>query len=195
MHTLKEILNPNQSLLLIAIFWLCALSAITQENHSEQEAEHSEHGEDFKKHRLALVFGNTHIPAGTAEQGRQGTLIAASWGLDYEFWFNRKWAIGLHSDIELLSYFIENDNHQGLEREYPFVSTLVVVYNPWKTLSLYAGPGVELETHENFYVTRVGFEYGIELPGHWEFSPGMSYDNKEGDFDAWTFGMAISKRF
>jgi len=159
------------------------------------KAQHEEEHEEFKHHRVALFMGNSHIPAGDPAIGRTGTIIVPTWGLDYEFWFNHQLALGWYSDIEIQSYVINSDNHQDLEREYPIITSVVLVYVPWKTLSIYVGPGLEIERNESFFVTKIGVEYGIELPNHWDLAPGISYDNKEGEFDAWSFGFSIGKKF
>ncbi len=158
-------------------------------------AQVEEESDRFKRHRLALFFGNAHVPAGDPAIDRSETIIVATWGLDYEYWFNPKWALGIYNDIELQAYFVNNDNVTDLKREYPFITSLVLVYVPWKTLSVYAGPALEIERNKNFYVTKIGIEYAFELPNHWDLAPGLSYDSKEGEYGTWSFGFSLGKKF
>ena len=149
----------------------------------------------FKRHRVALFLGNAHVPAGNPDTGRNGAIIAATWGLDYEYWFHPKWAFGIYNDIELRTYVVNNGNIIDLEREYPFITSLVLVYVPWKTFSIYAGPALEIERNQNFYVTKIGMEYAFELPNNWDLAPGLSYDSKEGEYGTWSFGFSLGKKF
>lgn len=155
------------------------------ENHATQER-------PFPHHRIALLLGHTHVPANTDGDG----IFIPSWGLDYEYWFNRNWGLGLHTDLELQSFVIENGNEDILEREYPLVITLDALYNPWKGLVIQLGPGYEFERNEGFYLIRLGLEYEIEI-GHqyWDLSPSVFYDNRFGAYDAWSIALGVGKRF
>ena len=153
-----------------------------------------EEPEVFKNHRISLVIGHTHVPAGNPEVGRSGSVIVPSWGLDYEYWFTHRWAAGFHTDLELVSYVVDNEERQELEREQPVIISIVGLFKPIPQLVLYMGPGVELEQNESFFVYRFGLEYEFEFGDHWDLSPGIFYDNKQGVYDAWAFGLAVGKR-
>ena len=90
---------------------------------------------------------------------------------------------------------VDNSERQELERERPVILSLVFQFKPIHSLVIYAGPGVELEKHENFFVYRFGVEYEFEIGEDWDLSPGIFYDNKEGVFDTWSFGLGVAKRF
>ena len=159
-----------------------------------QESDKSEYKE-FKHQRISLVIGHTHVPKGSPDAGTSGAVIVPSWGFDYEYWFNDKWGLGLHNDLELLTYVVDNNELGELKRERPVIVSMVGLFNPIYNLVVYIGPGIELEKHESFFVYRVGLEYEFEINESWELSPGVFYDNKEGLFDTWSIGLSVAKKF
>ena len=58
-----------------------------------------------------------------------------------------------------------------------------------------AGPGIELEKEENFYVVRTGLEYELELGSHWDVSPTIFYDSRIDAYDTFSIGIGIGKHF
>jgi hypothetical protein len=151
--------------------------------------------EEFKHNRASIVLGHTHIPKGVPAVPDGGSVIVASWGLNYEYWFNRKWAIGLHNDMEIATYIIEDANGNIIERSRPIIVSLVGVYNVWQGLEIIAGLGREFEEHENYWVYRFGLEYEIEIGNNWDLAPALVFDAKENLYDSWTIGIVIGKRF
>lgn len=67
---------------------------------AQEHQEKSNHNID-KHHRLALMISHTHIPGGIPSDTSITALIVPSWGLNYEYWFNHQWAVGLHNDMEI----------------------------------------------------------------------------------------------
>lgn len=146
----------------------------------------------FPHFRIAGLIGHTFIP--TTPNGHDRTIIP-SWGFDIEYWFNHKWAIGLHNDMEIQSFVIERGQDEFLEREYPLVLTLDALYNIKDGLVLQLGPGYEIEKNENFFLVRAGLEYEIEMKHHWDISPTIFYDTRFEANDTWTIALGIGKRF
>ena len=179
----------NRLLPLIAVL-LVATTAWSQEITHQATAEHSDH-EQFRHFRVAALIGHTFVP--TPQSSRH--LAIASWGLDLEYWFNRKWGLGLHNDFELQHFIIMEGDGEELERDYPVVLTLDLLFKPWKGLVFLIGPGYEFEKNENFFLVRAGVEYEIDLPNHWDLSPSFFYDTRRGAYDTWTFSLAVGKRF
>jgi len=157
-------------------------------------AQEVEESEIFKHHRVAVMISQTHIPKGFQSGGASGSLIVPSWGLNYEYWINRKWAIGLHNDMEITTYIIEDENGAELERSRPLIIALVGIYNPWKGLEFVLGFGREFEENKKFWVYRFGLEYEIEIGGHWDIAPALVFDIKENLYDSWTIGLAVGRR-
>lgn len=161
----------------------------------QQEFNQSEHHETPARHRFGVAIGQTYVPAGNLSEGGRSFLVVPTWALEYEYWFKERWAVGYHADVEIMNYVIKRGMDQELERESPVVMTIIGMYKIYKNLILYAGPGVELEKNENFFVYRVGLSYEIELPGHWDISPGLIYDNKQGIYDSWSLMLSVGKHF
>ncbi len=153
--------------------------------HQKIETDHQEEAEhhSFKPHKLAVIISHTHVPKGVHSADNQSTLIIPSWGLNYEFWFNPKWALGLHNDMEISTYIIDEGKSSELERERPLIVSLVGIYKPTHHLILLAGGGREFEKNENFWIIRMGIEYEFELNNHWDLAPSLVFDLKEDVYD------------
>lgn len=165
-------------------------AASTETIHS-QNTTHEAAAHHFRPFRVAVLIGHTFIPARHSSE----RLIIPSWGLDLEYWFNPKWGLGLHNDVELQSFIIEKGADEIVEREYPLVITLDALYKPWKGLVLQLGPGYELERTENYFLVRFGLEYEFDLPGHWDIAPTFFYDTREKVYDTWSIALGVGKRF
>ena len=171
---------------LIGLFFIFPFVSIAQEHDIEE----------FNKHnRVSIVMGHTHVPKGVPAAPGGGSIIVASWGLNYEYWFNKKWGIGLHNDMEIATYLIESSDGSQIQRSRPVIISLVGIYNPWKGLEFLAGVGREFEEHHDFWVYRFGVEYEIEIGNHWDLAPAFVVDIKENLYDSFTIGLVIGKRF
>src|SRR5215467_7947284 len=146
-------------------------------------------------HRITVGLGHTHLANGKTEDGSKGWVAVPSWSLNYDYWISNKWAIGLQTDLVLEKFIIEKDNGQELEREKPFAIVPVGVFKPYKHFSFIAGAGIELAKEENLGLTRLGAEYGCELPKKWEAGVGLVWDAKWGHYDSWTLEFSFSKSF
>lgn len=176
----------------ISIKWLIWLFFILPFTSFGQDHE----GEEFNKHnRVSIVMGHTHIPKGVPSVANGGSIIVPSWGLNYEYWFSQKWALGMHNDMEIATYIIEDNTGGTIERSRPIIVSLLGIYNPWKGLEFLAGFGREFEKHHNFWVYRFGIEYELGIGHHWDIAPALTFDIKENLYDSWTLGLVIGKRF
>ncbi len=148
---------------------------------------------DFLHHRLALMIAHTHVPG--AQTGTEGSaVIVPSWALNYEYWLNHQWAVGIHSDMEIATYIIENHESTEIERERPIIISTAGIFKPLHQVLLIAGFGREIEKHQNFWVIRFGVEYEFDLRGGWDLAPALGYDIKESVYDSWTIGLTVGKR-
>ncbi|MCF6359174.1 MAG: hypothetical protein L3J29_00245 [Cyclobacteriaceae bacterium] len=173
-------------ILLVAAFGSLQAQDLTSESEEE---------EVFKHNRLSIIISQTHVPKAFQSSTGDKGIIMPSWGFNYEYWFNRKFALGIHSDMEISTYIIEDENGQELERTRPFIVALVGIYNPWKGLELIGGFGREFEENKNFWMYRIGVEYEIEIGDNWDIAPGLVFDIKEDLYDSWTVGLGVGKRF
>jgi len=153
-----------------------------------QEAEREEHK---PKIRGAIMMANSHVP--NATEGGKKVAIIPTWGFDVDYFFHRRWSVALQGDIKLQSFEVE-ENNVALERTNPFAIAVVVHYHALRHWSFYAGPGYEFESHENFFLVKVGTEYSFEITENFEIALNLIYENKEEVYDAWTFGIAFNKK-
>jgi hypothetical protein len=148
------------------------------------------------KHRVTIVMANSHIPAANKVASQHPVFIVPTWGVNYDYWFTPKWAIGLQNDIVLQHYKIEKKKDQEvIERVDPVTICGVALFRPIPKLTFLAGLGSEIERNENFTVLLVGTEYGIELPSHWEVNFNLTYESKIATYNSWMFGVGFSKHF
>lgn len=190
LHSTKIPFDMKKSLLAF-VFSLGCLLAAGQEGEPTNALHSTEPAETFKHFRASLLIGHTYVPTG--EEPKH--LFVPSWGLDLEYWFNRRWGLGLHNDLELQTFIVEKQEGEQLEREYPLVTTLDVLVKPFKDLVLLIGPGYEFEKKENFALLRAGIEYEFEFGKDWDISPTIFYDTRFDAFDTWSFAVGIGKRF
>jgi len=177
--------EPLRLAITLRVFlWLLVTSPYAYAQESEAE--------EFKpKIRGAIMMANSHVPNAT-EGGKQVAIIPA-WGFDFDYFFHPRWSVALQGDIKLQSFEIE-DNDVALERTNPFALAAVIHYHALRHWSFYVGPGVELEGHKNFFLVKAGTEYGFEVTENFEIALNLIYENKEGVYDAWTFGIAFNKK-
>ena len=178
-------------LLLLSLVWITAVANAQIAPGSEGKEQ-----EEKYRHRISIMMANSHIPNMDGIEGQNNFTIVPTWGLDYDFWLSRKWAIGLHNDFILQQYKIKNDkDHTIVERSFPVGVCAVGIFKPFNHLSFVSGIGKEFEKNESFGMWKLGVEYGFELPKAWELSLNFQYDNKFNAYDSWLFGLGISKLF
>lgn len=137
------------------------------------------------------MLGHTKIKS--SDQGKG--LLIPSWGFDYEYWFNQKWGLGLHTDLELQTFVLtSSDSEEDLVRDYPLVVSLDGLYNPWKGLVLELGGGYEFEPHKGFWLLQLGLEYEMHLHHNWDIFPTLFYDNRFNAYNTWTIAVGVGKR-
>jgi hypothetical protein len=186
---LKIQFNKYNSVGWLLIFMLTVPSFLHAQEDDQQEEQL------FKHHRVAIMLSHTQIPKGIPSVNGNVALVVPSWGLNYEYWFNEKWAIGMHNDMEISNYVIENRNDETLERKFPVILSLVGIYSPWRSLEFILGFGREFEENKKFWVYRFGLEYEFELNNYWDIAPSFVFDVKEDLYNSWTLGVVIGKRF
>jgi hypothetical protein len=150
------------------------------------------HRHSFFPHFRAAAFISHTFISGVVEGSR---VAIPSYGLDLEYWFDEKLGIGLHNDLELETFIVEQNREEYLEREYPVVSSLDLLYRPLKGLVLQIGPGIEIDRNQSFFLFRLGLEYEVELGHHWDLYPTVFYDAREDSYSTLSVGLGVGKRF
>ena len=153
-----------------------------------QEKESEEHK---PKVRAAILMANSHVPYAT--NGGEEVVIIPTWGFDIDYFFHSRWSVALQGDLKLQSFEIEDDQ-AVVKRTNPFALALVLHYHPVRHWSFYAGPGYEFEGHKNLFLVKAGTEYSFEVTENLEIALNLIYENMEGVYDGWTFGVAFNKK-
>ena len=159
---------------------------------SAQEHEQEEREQKTGFFRVSASIGHTYLPKDT--RVGKDVAILPSFGLDIEYWFNHRIGVGFHNDLELLHFQVREEHDIIIERNYPLLITFDVMYQPVPRLTFYFGPGMELEKHENFFVTRIGIEYEIDIRNGWDVHPVLFYDARRDAYDTFSLGLGFGKR-
>ena len=149
--------------------------------------------EEFHRNQVMFGLNHTHVPSGS-QNGEKKWLVLASLSLDYNFWINPRWAVGLHNDVVAENYEVEH-NEVILERKRPITSLLTAVFKPGKHFGYMLGMGGEFAEGETFLVNRLSIEYGHEFGNSWEVNVGLMYDIKWNGYNSYALGIGISKLF
>lgn len=157
-----------------------------------------EHDAETSKHSLSLIISHTQISQGIQSDGDRKWLSLPSWGLNYNYSLNKKWSLGLHTDIIVEDFAVEehlkSSNSQTLERAYPVATALMTTYKPGKHLSFVLGPGAEFAETGSLFLVRAGAEYGWEIGKEWELITLITNDYRFNAFNSWAIGLGVTKR-
>lgn len=176
-------MKKNTTLLILA--FLLTFTSFAQEENEEEENE-------GKIHKVALVFGYTHIPSAFEDGQKEESVFVPTIGLDYFMQFAKGWKIGVVFDLELSNYVVDF-NRENLERENALVTGILVGYEFRNRWSVLLGPGIEFEENKNLFIFRASVEYEFELGEYWGLFPSVNYDFKE-EYSTWSVNIGISKR-
>lgn len=150
-------------------------------------------------HRLTVVMGHTAVPTGLDVDGRRKFLTLASWGLDYDYWFNENWAAGLHTDVVLENFNVEVSENiskdEVLRRRSPLSLVPTGIYKPIDVFSVLLGAGAEVSSSESLALVRLGVDFGWEITEKYEVSFSFVSDFKLEAYNSYTVGIGISRIF
>jgi hypothetical protein len=153
--------------------------------------------EAYTAHSITILIGHTQISQGIQENGNRKWLSLPSWSLNYNYFFNREWAVGLHSDIIVEDFQVEEHLKSGsdkiIERSYPISTALMASYKPLKHFSFLAGLGGEFAENDNFLVARIGVDYSMHINKSLELTASVTNDFKFNAYNAWNIGVGITK--
>jgi hypothetical protein len=174
---------------LIAI--LIATTSFCQEKVLELGLE----GGKISHHQFSFMLSHSYISEGYFFSSRKW-IAAPSFGLDYNYWVKKNLAIGIHTDLIKENFALEEaSGDKIIERSTPFAIVPALTYKPGEHGALILGMGGEFAKEGSFAVTRVGYEYGWELPKKYELAFSLTYDLKWNAYNTWTFGLVVSKFF
>ncbi len=166
--------------------------------HSQTERSNGEDlNEREEKHSLGIVVSHSYISQGIID-GKREWLAAPSFGLNYNYKLNDKWSIGLHNDIIIESFIVENSevSEEILEREFPISNLIVGTYKVTEAFGIALGTGVEWEQNASFALIRIGVDYAVGLRNKSiEVTFSINYDSLINAYDSFNFGLGINKSF
>jgi len=176
-----------------------------EEKHQEQQTD--QHESHHKHHALSASINHTIIFSGIKNGETQTSVNVPSFGLNYTYFFNSKWAVGLHNDIILEDFLVKgesSDDHVTkstdeeiviIERGRPISMALMAIYKPIENLGVMAGAGMEFSKHEDYAVIRFGLEAPVHLAQNWEVYGILTYDIMIDAYTSLTYGIGVIKLF
>jgi hypothetical protein len=183
-------INLNKVVVLSVMLFMVSLQVFSQEATEEGP---------WKRSRVTLAIGHMMMGQGLDDNGKKTWLTVPVWMIDYDYSLSRKWGIGLHNDIITESFKVDGfsfgEEEATIERQRPIASLAVVSFKPGKHATYILGNGGEFSPSGNYFVTQMGLEYAIELPGDWELSPAITYDLKWYAYDSFSISLGIGKKF
>ena len=162
-------------------------------------AQQEQHPKFKSYHTLGFLISHTQINQGIQADGNKKWLSLSSWAINYNYKFSSKWAIGLHNDIVLEDFAVEehlkSSEAEVLQRSYPIASAVMVTYKPGKHFSYMLGSGGEFARTGNLFLVRVGIEYGYDITKDWELNASVTNDIKINAYNSWAVGLGVTKVF
>lgn len=187
-------MNPRKTIITMKNLLTCCLcliicfSALGQEHESNHEEEEFEY-----RHAIGLKISHTNI-INAIEGDDKSVLRVPSWALNYNYLFSERWALGLHTDIIIETFVIEDADEVEVERELPWSTAIVGTWKFAKNFGISAGGGVEWEKNRNFGLIRFGLDYGFHIPSFSiELAGFLNYDILVDGYDAYSIGFGITK--
>ena len=180
--------KTNSQFLILTLFLLLATIGYSQHKHSSQIVSPVLH------HEVEIFIGNSHVPEASIE-GSSATLVLPNIGINYKYWFDDRFAVGLYNNLVTRTFVINSDTHQDLEQKHPVTTTIVGIFRPWKKFNFFAGPGIMIDEDEGLFVIRLGLDYAFSLSNDWYLSPRFIFDNIGGDIESYTLGVSFVKNF
>lgn len=174
--------------LISCILFLFSLACLAQ--HDEKE----EYDEFHPHHTLGVVISHTILSEGVVD-GKKKWLALPSWGLNYNYKFSKKWAIGLHNDFITENFVVEEHSSESIERTHPFASTIVTSFKPGTHFNYMLGFGGEFSEGKNFFLIRLGIEYEHHISKNWELNFEVSNDFKVNAYNSWAIGLGVARVF
>jgi hypothetical protein len=151
--------------------------------------------ENNKRHSLGVMISHATVLTEIAIDGEQRIFWVPTWGILYDFEVSERFALGIHADIFLQSFKIEEKDGEIITRDYPIAVAMVGNYNIFNRLWLSLGGGIELERERNLGLVTVGLEYVVPIQEQWKLTPSLSFDAKIDGYQNWILGLAVARRF
>ncbi|WPR75244.1 hypothetical protein [Algoriphagus sp. NG3] len=161
-----------------------------------QERSDVEETEVEGKHSLSFIIAHARIGQGRDMDGNRQFTTVPSISIDYNYWISPRFAIGVHTDLLNENFFIETaDKGELIERERPIAPVVMGTYKPGKHWSFGLGFGGEFAEGEDYFVTRLGVEYMVEIRNGWGVLGALTQDFRAKAYNVTSIGLGIEKKF
>lgn len=148
-------------------------------------------GNHYNKHFLGLMVGYAWVPHSTEEDGK-AEFIIPSIGIDYTYKFSHRFGLKFVNDVELTSYYIKDKQGELLKREFKYIGAITADIELFKWMSLYTGPGFEIEVHKSFFIYKIGTEITKEFCEGWKAGINTSMDINN-TYQTYSCGLILTK--
>jgi len=150
---------------------------------------------ELKRWRVSLAMSQSLIPTLHTEEGETSTQFIPTNGIEVQYFFTHKFSAKWINEIEFQNYTVKGKDGEHRVRDNAYLSALVLGYEVYDHLGVFAGGGYEFEKNDDLWVVRAGAEYAFELPGDWDITPALMFDYKAHSHTAYTFSLTIGKKF
>ncbi len=151
--------------------------------------------DDFEHNQIGLLLAHTHMREGGVSSGND-RLSVPSFTLFYNYRFNEKFSLGLHTDFIAEQFIVESSGDEEIiERKSPIAPAIMFGYKPGEHFTFLIGGGIDSDSEETLTVMRFDIEYGLEIKDGWEFVSALGYDIRFNAYNSLQFGVGLSKAF
>ena len=171
-----------------ALFFLLGVSSFLCAQELEEE--------NFKRNKLSFLMAYGIIPEHTSEDDKTSNslFIVPTIGVNYNFLFTPKFGLGLHTDVILQKFVVEElKDDLKIERVFPVTTNLMASYRPIENWTFLAGGGVELETNKSYPMICFGVDYGIEINASWELGFSFMFEHRLQAYNSYLLGIGFTK--
>jgi len=169
------------------IFFICLLYSFLPTQAQEQKEQ---------KHAIQFLLAHTQIQESVNENGNKTWLSVPSFEINYNYEINEKWAIGLHTDIVIEDFSVENYAKEDtvIERSKPIAPAVVASYKFYNDFSALLGFGGEFSKKESFALLRLGIEYSYKFHENWELISNITNDIKLNAYNSFSIGIGVARK-
>ncbi|MEP0710550.1 hypothetical protein [Algoriphagus sp.] len=178
------------------IIFLVGIGSVLLSHTVMAQEEVREGSEREGRHSLALVLAHARIGQGRDAEGNKQFTSVPAFALDYNYWIVPKFAIGLHTDFLNENFYIETeDEGQLIERERPIAPAIMGTYKAGEHWNFGLGIGGEFAKGEDYFVTRLGVEYTVEIRNGWGVLASLTQDFRSKAYNVTSLGLGVEKKF
>src|SRR5690606_10822377 len=146
-------------------------------------------------HHQTLGVSISHVNIFNGVDNSESKLISLpAWGIDYNYCLTEKWGLGLHTDIIVDKFTVDENvsDDASLLSSFPIDPDFMGM-RKFGNHTIMFGVGGEFEKEENLFFNWLGYEYGIEVSEKWEVGAAINYDFRWNAYDSYTVSIGVSR--